>query len=160
MSFKVLSKPSSRLLFCLVLPIVTFFLLGVPEIWPVNFKTMLPASSVLLPVLIIYLWPFVLYAGSLMNAVLSTQLLFLPLNHWTTKSLPVSLISSRCMFCLTNSVCLTILVYLPSVQLKSSGQCTFYYQAPFLWNNLSYSLWCSSSMASSKSALKTHLFPS
>ena len=42
----------------------------------------------------------------------------------------------------------------------SSGRHTIFYQTPVLWNKLHYSLWCSSSTASFKSAPRTHLFSS
>ena len=45
-----------------------------------------------------------LYTGFLSNPTFSTKWLFLPLNRWTTKPLPISLISSRCMFSLANSI--------------------------------------------------------
>ena len=71
----------------------------------------------------------------------------------------LSLVSSSCPFHLTNSVHLPKL-RLPSTCLKSSGQPAFFCQVPLLWNNLPYSLRHSSSVASFKSALKTHLFSS
>ena len=139
-------------------PNVIHFSLGAPKIWSVNFKIMLLASSVILPGLTTYLWSFVLYIGFLSNPAFSTKLLFLPINHWATKSLPIYLISSA-MFHLANSIHLPILhsfIFHPLT--SSSGWCTFFYQAPLLWNNLPYSLWHSSSISSFKSALKTHLF--
>ena len=49
-----------------------------------------------------------LYTGFLSNPMFNPKF-FLPLSHWTTKPLHVSLISSSCMFHLTNSACLPIL---------------------------------------------------
>ena len=115
--------------------------LGALKICFINFKKlkiMLPASSVL-PGLTTYLRSFVLYIGLLSNPAFSTKLLFLPLNQWTTKPFPVSLISSSCMFRLANSVRLPTLDSFIFHPLTSSllVRRAFFCQAPLLWNNLS-----------------------
>ena len=99
--------------------------LGALKICFINFKKlkiMLPASSVL-PGLTTYLRSFVLYIGLLSNPAFSTKFFFLPLNQWTTKPFPVSLVSSSCMFRLANSVRLPTLdsFVFHHAHLKSSG---------------------------------------
>ena len=108
-SLTMLSKVLSVLSFCLVLITVILFSLGAPQTWSVKFKTILPAPSVVLPGLTTCLWSSVLYTRFLSNPESSTKLLFLLLNHSTTKPPPISLISSSCMFRLTNSARLPIL---------------------------------------------------
>ena len=88
-----------------------------------------------------YLRSFVFYTGLLSNPVFSTKVLFLPLNHWTTKPLPISLISSSCMFRLTNSYLLPILYSFVFHQLTSNllvdAPFFFYdYHAPLLSQTL------------------------
>ena len=109
----MLLKLSSALSFYLVLITVIHFLLGAPKIWYVNFKMFkirLPALLVVLSGLTTYyLRSFVLYTGFLSNPAFRTKFFFLPLNHWTTKPLPVCLISSSSVFRLANSVRLPVL---------------------------------------------------
>ena len=116
---------------------------------------MLPISSVVLPGLSTYIWSFVLYTGFPSNPAFSIHF-FLPSNHWTIKPLPISLISSSCIFHLANSGCLPIFNFFVFHPLTSS----LLVDAPLLWNNLPDSVPHSSSIASFKSALKTHLFSS
>ena len=130
---------SSALPFCLVLITVIHFLLGAPKIWYVNFKMFkirLPALLVVLSGLTTYyLRSFVLYTGFLSNPAFRTKFFFILFNQWTAKLLPISLISSSCVFRLVNSVRLPILhsfVFhppsssLPSALLKSSGRHAFF----------------------------------
>ena len=107
------------------------------------------------------------HTGSSWTVQSSTKYMFSPkfllLNHWTTKPLPISLISSSCiMYVPSHQLHLPAvwLLHLPCAHLKSSGQCAFFHQAPFLQNYLPYSLQHSSSIASFKSTHNTHLLNS
>ena len=88
--------------------------------------------------------------------------LFLPLNHWTTKPLPISVISPSCMFRLIDCLSADAWLHcLAPAHLESSGQRAFFYQSPLLWDKSTLlSVRRCSSIASFKSAIKTHLFSS
>ena len=103
-----------------------------------------------------YFWSLILFTGFLSNLAFCAK--FLSLNHWTTKPLPISTVSSSCMFGLANSVHLLILDSFIFHPLTSyAGPPAFLCQA--LWNDLPYSFWHSSSVASFKSTLKTQFSP-
>ena len=82
----------------------------------------------------------------------------LPLNHWATKPVHISLISFNSMFLLAKSVRLPILVFhrlISSLLVCLNSSINHHY-----WGIIPYAARHSSSMASFQSVLKTHLFSS
>ena len=96
---------------------------------PVNFKRVTPTSSVVLPGLTPYLRSFMLCTGFLSDPAFSTKLFFSLFNHWTTKPLPISPMSSGCTFRLASFAHLPMLnsFFLSSAHLKSFGWCAFFF---------------------------------
>ena len=50
------------------------------------------------------------------------------------------------------------LLFVPAKESVTYGDCAFSVLGPNLWNNLTNLVWCSRSVSSFKTALKTHLF--
>ena len=117
---------------------------GCPKNLICKLQKVLPASTVVLPGLTTYLWSYVLYTSFLLSPAFTTKLLFLPLNHWTTKPLPISAISPSCMFCLIDRLSADAWLHrFPPAHLKSSDQRAFFYQPPLLWNKSTLLfIWC------------------